>query len=84
FGPFGDQGAHDISAGRDGLFYLSRGDQVKVVRSTPFSPWQPLDSIPLGGRAITASTSGGFYVAGVATESGVWLVKYAPPTVPRD
>ncbi|MGD0649858.1 MAG: tetratricopeptide repeat protein [Verrucomicrobiia bacterium] len=83
-GPWEGGGFHDVAAGRDGLFYLSRGDQVKVVRVAPFNAWQSMESIPHGGGAIAAATSGGFYVAGVTTEQGIWLIKYAPPIAPRE
>ena len=83
FGP-GEAGRfHDLAAGRDGIFYLTSDSQVKVVRVAPYS-WQSLESIPCGGLAVAGATSGGFYVAGVTTERGTWLVKFAPPVAPRD
>lgn len=73
-----------VAAGREGVVYVSGTDQVKIFSTRPLVGWRSFEVIPLGGGVIAAATSGGFYVAGVATESGVWLVKYAPPAAPRE
>jgi len=72
-----------VAAGRNDFSYAAGNDQVKVSRTFSFRGRDFIEMIPFGGTAIAPASAGGFYVAGVTTERGVWVVKYAPPAVPR-
>jgi hypothetical protein len=73
-----------LSAGCDDLFYLCNANATRVIRSSHPNQWETIQSLPLGGSVIAAATAGGFYVGGVKTERGAWLVKFAPAIVPRE
>jgi tetratricopeptide (TPR) repeat protein len=84
FGPWDGPWTRSVAAGRDEIFYVTGKNQTKVFRTFPQGGRDFEDTLPCGGSAVAGGTSGGFYVAGVATESGAWLVKFAPPVVLRD
>ena len=84
FGQWEGGSVRGVTAGSDDLFYVTNSDQVKAFRTFSYGGRKNIDAIPLGGGTIAAGTLGGFYLGGITTERGVWLVKFAPPTLPVD